>query len=66
MSLSLGAVGVGILKRLEISIDERISPSYLNSAPSDNDTALLKIILNRNIDIYVKRDGILDENLQKA
>ena len=24
------------------------------------------MILNRNIDIYVKRDGILDENLQKA
>ena len=36
------------------------------TAPSDNDTALLKMILNRNIDIYVKRDGILDENLQKA
>ena len=31
-----------------------------------NDTALLKMILNRKIDIYVKRDGILDENLQKA
>ena len=30
------------------------------TAPSDNDTALLKIILNRKIDIYVKRDGILD------
>ena len=24
------------------------------------------MILNRKIDIYVKRDGILDENLQKA
>ena len=36
------------------------------TAPGDNDTALLKIILNRNIDIYVKRDGVLDENLQKA
>ena len=36
------------------------------TAPSDNDTALLKMILNRNIDIYVKHDGILDENLQKA
>ena len=36
------------------------------TAPSDNDTALLKMILNKNIDIYVKRDGILDENLQKA
>ena len=36
------------------------------AAPSDNDTALLKIILNRKIDIYVKRDSILDENLQKA
>ena len=30
------------------------------TTPSDNDTALLKIILNRKIDIYVKRDGILD------
>ena len=36
------------------------------TAPDDNGTALLKIILNRKIDIYVKRDGILDENLQKA
>ena len=36
------------------------------TAPSYNDTALLKMILNKNIDIYVKRDGILDENLQKA
>ena len=36
------------------------------TAPSDNDTALLKMILNRNIEIYVKHDGILDENLQKA
>ena len=36
------------------------------TAPSDNDTALLKMILNRKIDIYVKRGGILDENLQKA
>ena len=36
------------------------------TASDDNETALLKMILNRNIDIYVKRDGILDENLQKA
>ena len=36
------------------------------TAPSNNDTAILKMILNINIDIYVKRDGILDENLQKA
>ena len=36
------------------------------TAPDDNDTALLKMILNRNIDIYVERDGILGENLQKA
>ena len=36
------------------------------TAAGDNDTAILIIILNRNIDIYVKRDGILDENLQKA
>ena len=34
--------------------------------PDDNDTALLKMILNRKIYIYVKCDGILDENLQKA
>ena len=33
------------------------------TAPDDNDTALIKIILNRKIDIYVKRDVILDENL---
>ena len=44
-------------KRFEIPIP---------TAPDDNDTALLKMILNRKIDIYVKRDGILDENLQKA
>ena len=36
------------------------------TAPGDNDTALLKMILNRKIDIYVKLDSILDENLQKA
>ena len=36
------------------------------TTPSDNDTALLKIILNRKIDIYVKRDDIFEENLQKA
>ena len=36
------------------------------TATSDNDTALMKMILNRKIDIYVKHDGILDENLQKA
>ena len=36
------------------------------TAPDDNDTPLLKIILYRKIDIYVKRDGILDENLRKA
>ena len=36
------------------------------TAPSDNDTALLKIILNKKIDIYVKREGILEKNLQKA
>ena len=36
------------------------------TAPSDNDTALFTMILNRKIDIYVKHDGILDENLQKA
>ena len=36
------------------------------TAPSDNDTALLKMILNRKIEIYIKHDGILGENLQKA
>ena len=36
------------------------------TAPSDNDTDLLTMILNRKIDIYIKRDGIIDENLQKA
>ena len=36
------------------------------TAPSANGTALLTMILNRKIDIYVKRDSILDENLQKA
>ena len=36
------------------------------TAPGYNDTALLKMIFNRKIDIYVKRDGILDEKLQKA
>ena len=38
----------------------------MHTAPGDDDTALLNMILNRKIDIYVKRDGILDENLQKA
>ena len=37
----------------------------MRTAPDDNDTALLKMILNRKIDIYVKRDGIIDENLKK-
>ena len=36
------------------------------TAPSDNYKALLTMILNRKIEIYVKRDGILDENLQKS
>ena len=36
------------------------------TAPEDNYTTLIKMILNRNIDIYVKHDGILDKNLQKA
>ena len=36
------------------------------TAPDDNDTALLKMIMNRNIDIYVNCDRILYENLQKA
>ena len=38
----------------------------MTTAPDENDTALLKMIMNRNIDIYVKRDRILDENLQKS
>ena len=48
---------IGNSKRFEIPMP---------TAPGDNETALLKIILNRKIDSYVKRDGILDENLQKA
>ena len=36
------------------------------TAPGDNDTELVQLIFNKMIDIYVKRDGILDENLQKA
>ena len=36
------------------------------TAPSDNYTALLTIILKRKIDIYVKRDGIIEENPQKS
>ena len=36
------------------------------TAPDDNDTDLVKMIFNKKIDIYVKRDGILNENLQKA
>ena len=44
-------------KRLEIAMP---------TGPDDNDTVLLKMILDRKIDIYVKRDGILNKNLQKA
>ena len=33
------------------------------TAPGDNDTSLLKHILNRKIEIYVKRDGILGEEI---
>ena len=36
------------------------------TAPEDSDTASLKMILNRNIDIYIKRDRIIDENIQNA
>ena len=36
------------------------------TAPDDNDADLIKMILNIKINIYDKRDGILDENLQKA
>ena len=35
------------------------------TAPDDDDIVLLKMMLNRKIDIYVKRDRILDENPQK-
>ena len=31
----------------------------MHTAPEDNDSAFIKIILNRKIDIYIKRDGIL-------
>ena len=50
-------MSIEISKRFDIPIP---------TSPSDNDTDLVKIILNRKIDIYVKRYGILDENLQKA
>ena len=48
--------------RSSIEISKRFE-TPMPTAPSDNDTALLTMILNRKIDIYVKRDGILDENL---
>ena len=34
--------------------------------PSDTANALTRKIAAKKIDLYVKRDGILDENLQKA
>ena len=36
------------------------------TAPGNNDTDMLTIILNIKIHFYVKNDCILDENLQKA
>ena len=44
VSLSLGAVGIGISKCLEFSIDERISPPYLNSAPTYSVILLIAVI----------------------
>ena len=44
VSLSLGAVGMGISKRLEFSIDERILPPYLNSAPTYSAILLIAVI----------------------
>ena len=44
VSLLLGAVGMGISKRLEFSIDERISPPYLNSAPTYSAIILIAVI----------------------
>ena len=38
----------------------------MRTSPDDNDTVLFKMIMNKKINIYVKRDRILDENLQKA
>ena len=34
--------------------------------PDDTVNALTRSIFTKKIDLYVKRDGILDENLQKA
>ena len=42
--LLLGAVGIGILKRLEFSIDERISPPDLNSALTYSVILLIAVI----------------------
>ena len=44
MSLSLGTVGIGISKRLEFSIDERISLPYLNSALTYSAILLIAVI----------------------
>ena len=44
VSLSPGAVGMGISKRLEFSIDERMSPPYLNSAPTYPVILLIAVI----------------------
>ena len=44
VSWSLGAVGMGISKRLEFSIDERISLPYLNSAPTYSVILLIAVI----------------------
>ena len=44
VSFSLGAVGMGISKRLEFSIDDRMSPSYLNSAPTYSAIILIAVI----------------------
>ena len=44
VSLLLGEVGMGVSKRLEFSIDERISPPYLNSAPTYSVIILIAVI----------------------
>ena len=44
VSLLLGAAGVGISKRLEFSIDERISPHYLNSTLTYSAILLIAVI----------------------
>ena len=44
VSLSLGAVGMGISKRLEFSIDKRILTPYLNSVLTYSAILLIAVI----------------------